>query len=143
MTHRGVRYTLLGLELFTGIMALYGGVSLLIDAAGFGLQEEWLNGSPFSNYQMPAMALLIFIGGGSLLAAALLWMRHTLALPVSTAVGAALMIFEVVETYSIGLRSFQQPLMFVIGFAVAALAAWMWFRDNSGPLGRLTLHSSH
>lgn len=137
------RYTIIGLEVFTGIMAIYGGVSLLVDAAGFGVREEWLNGSPFSNYQIPAVALLVFVAGGNLLAAACLWARHELALPLSVAVGLTLMGFEVVETYSFGLRNFQQPLMFVIGLLIATLAAWLWGQDVEHERSHLFLHIPH
>lgn len=72
MSHKSIRYTVIALEVFTGVMAIYGSISLLVDAGGFGVQEEWLHGSPFSNYQIPAVALLVFVAGGNLLSAALL-----------------------------------------------------------------------
>lgn len=126
MSHRVSRNVLLGLEVFTGVMALYGGVSLLLDASGFGVKEEWLRGSPFSNYQIPALGLLVLVAGGNLVAAAFLYVRHRIGLVLSMAAGVVLMGFEVVETFSFGLRNFQQPLMFVIGLVIAGLALQLW-----------------
>jgi hypothetical protein len=106
MSHKVVRNILIGLEVFVGVMAIYGGIRLLADATGFGVQEEWLHGSPFSNYQIPALGLLVFVSGGNLLAAALLWTRRELGLFVSLGAGVVLMGFEIAETYSFGLRNF-------------------------------------
>ena len=140
MSHTSLRYAVIGLEVFTGVMALYGGISLLADASGFGVKEEWLRGSPFSNYQIPAVVLLVCVAGGNLLSAALLWARNEAGLPLSLAAGIVLMGFEIVETYSFGLRSFQQPLMFVIGLAVATLAASMWRGDGTPGIRHLSPH---
>jgi len=128
VAEKEARRILIGLEVFTGVMAIYGGISLLIDAAGFGVNEAWLHGSPFSNYQIPAVALLVFVAGGNLAAAALLSGRRELRILLSVAAGTVLMAFEVVETYSFGLRYFQQPSMFVMGVLIAGFGLLLWRR---------------
>jgi hypothetical protein len=133
----------MGLEVFTGVMAIYGGVSLLIDASGFGVQEEWLRGSPFTSYQIPAIALLVFVAGGNLLSAALLWLRRQPGLLLSAAVGVGLMLFEIVEAHSFGLRTVQQPLMSAIGLVVATLVVWMWHEDRMGAVTRDGMTLAH
>jgi hypothetical protein len=143
MSYKKARYVLVGLEIFTGAMAIYGAISLLIDAQGFGVREEWLRGSPFTNYQIPALALLVCVGGGNLLSAALVWVRSVLGLLLSMAVGVGLMGFEIIETYSFGLRNVQQPLMFVIGLAVAILAAWMWREGGAAGLRKPRFTYAH
>ena len=45
--------------------------------------------------------------------------------------GQTSQVFEVVETYSFGMRNVQQPLMFAIGLVVAALAAYLSHGDRS------------
>jgi hypothetical protein len=124
-------------------MAIYGGVSLLIDASGFGVQEEWLRGSPFTSYQIPAIALLVFVAGGNLLSTALLWLRREPGLLLSAAVGVGLMLFEIVEAYSFGLRTVQQPLMFAIGLVVATLVIWMWHEARMGGVTRDGMTLAH
>lgn len=134
MSRTVVRRVLLGLELFTGVLAVYGGVSLLVDATGFGVREAWLRGSPFSTYQLPAVALLVFVAGGNLVAAGFLWMRRGIGSFLSLAAGVVLMGFEVVETFSFGLRNFQQPLMVFVGLLIAVLGGTLWRSDSSNPV---------
>ena len=42
MSRGRVGNTLIGLEAFVAVMVIYGGIRLLVDAAGFGVREEWL-----------------------------------------------------------------------------------------------------
>jgi hypothetical protein len=131
MSRSAVRWTLIGLEVFTFVMALYGSISLLADAVGFGLKEEWLQGSPFATYQVPAIGLLVGVGGSSLIAAASAW-RAPARLDgiLSMIAGVILVVFEIVEGYSIGLRNVQQPLMSVIGLLMVGLGAVLWWRGQ-------------
>src|SRR5579872_1265265 len=129
-----MRWTLIGLEVFTFIMAVYGSLSMLLDATGFGLKEEWLHGSPFTDYRIPALGLLVGVGGSSFLAAsALVWARRPWGAILSIVAGVILVVFEIVETYSIGMRSFQQPLMGVFGLFMAGMGLVLWdWRNKAG-----------
>ncbi len=97
-THRLTRLVLIGLEIFLAAGAIGGAIAVV---PSFPL--EWLVGSPFSDYTIPALALGLVIGGGALLAAALLALRHPWGLLLSAAVGVGMAIFEVVETSVMGL----------------------------------------
>ena len=44
-----------------GFGAIGGGISLLRDAEGFGIQEAWLAGSPFSDYRVPGWFLALSV----------------------------------------------------------------------------------
>lgn len=141
MSPRVIRNTLVGLEVLVGIMAIYGSVSLLVDAEGFGVKDEWLRGSPFTNYQIPALALLVSVGGSSLLAAgALLRVQHETGAMLSIGAGAVLVLFEVAETYWFGLRNFQQPLMCAVGLVIAGLGALL-LNSNASSRMKRTLHA--
>ena len=59
-------------------------------------------GTPFPDYTIPALALGGVIGGGALFAAAMLVLRERWGVVLSLAVGAAMMIFEMVETLVVG-----------------------------------------
>jgi hypothetical protein len=142
MFYRGIWRTLIVLQLFVAAMAIYGGIRLLAGAANFGISETLLRGSPFSNFQGPAIALLVGVGGTSLLGvAALIWSRLRLRSCASLVAGVVLIAFEVTEAYAMGLRNWQQPLMLVVGLLVVALALTQ-FSPNSadetghGDLGR-------
>lgn len=57
------------LHLFLSINALVGGCLLVIQPNGqlLGLQENWLNGSPFNSYLIPGIILFTLIGLQSLI----------------------------------------------------------------------------
>lgn len=95
---RVARFALIGVELSLAIAAIAGAVFVVPT-----LPKEWLDGSPFSDYSLPALALGVLVGGGALLAAALLVMRSEWGAPASVLVGLAMAIFEVVETTVVGL----------------------------------------
>jgi hypothetical protein len=98
MGERIARLTLIGLELFLAAAAIVGAVSVVPT-----LPKEWLDGSPFSDYTVPALALGVLVGGGACLAAALLVVRPEWGALASVLVGLAMAIFEVVETVVVGL----------------------------------------
>jgi hypothetical protein len=101
------------------------------------LCASWLLGSPFSNYQIPAVVLLVCVAGGNLTSAALLWRHRDFGISLSMAAGVVLMVFE---TASLGLRNVQQPLMFVIGLLIAGLALVLWRQDKSASSLTLSAH---
>jgi hypothetical protein len=125
-----IRGTLIGLELFTAVGAIAGAIFVVP-----GLPPEWLAGSPFGDYTVPALALGILCGGGSLAAALAVAWRPALGGIVSAAAGAAMAIFEVVEVAAVGLMivkfptepaSYLQPFYFAIGVVIAALGILVW-----------------
>lgn len=113
---------LAAIEAFVGIGAVYGGINLIVDAEGFGVERAWLDGSPFSSYTIPGLALLVVIGGGMLAAAALAVRGSGLAAAAAVMMGAITLAFLVVETLVIGYQGADQiPLVAVIGIASLAL----------------------
>jgi hypothetical protein len=113
---------LLLIEALVGLSALGGGYGLLSDAEGLGLEESWLEGSPFDDYTIPGLFLLIVIGGGGLLAAALTWRRSQLAAPAAVVMGGVLVAWLIVETASIGFQGWEQTaFLFIYGACSLAL----------------------
>jgi hypothetical protein len=120
------RSTLITVELFVGVMAIVGTTGLLGGFWSQALSLELLRGSPFTSYLIPALALLVLVGGSSFVAAFLVATDHSLGEPFSVLAGAILVSFEIVEYLAIGLTMFLQPLMFVFGLLLIALAADRW-----------------
>jgi hypothetical protein len=85
-----------------GIGALYGGISLLPDPEGFGVEESWLDGTPFPSYTIPGLFLLVVIGGGMLGAAATALLGSRWTRLAAFCLGLALLLFLSVETVAIG-----------------------------------------
>jgi hypothetical protein len=97
MPYRTTRIILIGLHLFLAANAVFGALWVVPT-----LPPEWLEGTPFRDYTIPALALGVVVGGGSLLAAALLIVRAAWGVPLSVAVGAGMAVFEVVEVLVVG-----------------------------------------
>ena len=95
------RRTAVIVELLIGIGAFYGGVELLHDAEGFGVREAWLQGSPFTDYTVPAL-LLLGLGCGMILAALLALRDRRPAGFAARVMGAVLIVFISIETAVIG-----------------------------------------
>ena len=62
------------LLLLNAIGAIYGGISFVLNPSGksLGMPVSWLNKSPFSDYLIPGIILLIANGIGSLIALGLI-----------------------------------------------------------------------
>src|SRR5579864_2905731 len=120
------RRALLALNLFLGLTAAAGGVGLL--AGWIRVPVSSLAGSPFRDYTLPAMLLIIGVGGTALLAAWLVHLRTLLAIPASVVSGGAIIIFEAVEWSVIGF-AWLQAFYIGVGVAILAVAGWLQLTD--------------
>ena len=68
MKHKQIRIVLVVLEVFVTLGAIAGGIGLLTGAIPASL--EGLQGSPFVDYTIPALSLMVIVSGGMLVAAA-------------------------------------------------------------------------
>ena len=91
------RGVLIGLDLLLGVTALIGGLTVIPT-----LPPEWLVGSPFSDYGLPATALTMIVIGAAV-GGVLVMVRVEWGLVVSIAAGIAITVFEMVETTVLGL----------------------------------------
>lgn len=130
-------YVTVGLLAFVGIGALPAGLAFIVDPSGalLGLPADLLNSPIFPDFLVPGLFLFFVIGIGSLLAAAFLLWRPAWGWPnrlnpfrrqqwhwaLAFAVGCTLMIWIVVQLFSITLDSFLQPFIFAIGAAIVML----------------------
>jgi hypothetical protein len=57
-------YLLYFLHFFIGVNALIGGVSLMVkkDGSLLGMKPDWLKGTPFADYFIPGLLLLLLLG---------------------------------------------------------------------------------
>lgn len=111
------------LLLFVAIGAIPASLLLVTDPSGasLGLPLEWINQSVFGNYLLPGVVLLIVFGLGSLVAAFGVWRRQHWSWQLSILLGVALMIWIVVQYFTIQTFFFLQPVMFITGLLLAAL----------------------
>jgi hypothetical protein len=149
MPHKGRRIALASIEAFIGLCALGGGIAVVTGAFSFSqwLPVSWLEGTPFSDYTIPGLVLLVVIGGGMLLAATTIFIQREWAVLLSAAMGLVMIGFEAVEAATIDRNPqavvpptvVQQVLMAGLGGAIFSLAASLWLREYRArhlPTGR-------
>ena len=117
-----IRYLLGALLAFGAINAFAGGYYGLSGAAGVPL--EWLAGSPFKNYFIPSLILLIVVGGAFSFAAVAVFARSRLARVTALAAGTVVLVWIAVQLAIIGHVSWMQPATLIAGILVLILA-WL------------------
>ncbi len=115
---------LFALHLFVGLGAIGGGLAAILNPhAPLGMPVEALRNAPFSSYLIPGIILFVVIGLGNLFGAAALRSRWRLRGYTSFVLGWALMIWIIVQCIMLQDVVFLHVLFFLIGAAIAALAA--------------------
>lgn len=140
MNHKGKRMTLLVIELFVGLWAVIGGVGLVTGSIAFlHMPATYLQGTPFSDYTLPGLVLLLVVGGSFLFAAATILTKRAIGVLASLLAGLILIGFEGVEvalidrdTATLPTALPQQILMAALGLCCVGLAAFIWRRAYRG-----------
>jgi hypothetical protein len=119
-------YVLMATLLFQAVSAIGGGYGLVADPSGAGMQMplELLAGSPFNDYFIPGLILLVVLGIGPLVVLYGLWTRRAWGWYGAILVGLALMIWIVVQIALLGYMAWP-PLQLVyglLGLVIAGLA---------------------
>ena len=129
---RWLAFGLGGLQVFIGLGGFAGGFGLVTEPSGanLGFDVDLLSKSPFSDYLVPGLFLLVVNGLGSLAGGVLSFLRYRRAGLCAGALGAFLMIWIVVQVWWIGLTVWLQPLFFGLGLAELVLGLLMWRRGR-------------
>ncbi|MFZ1519058.1 MAG: hypothetical protein WAU11_09800 [Ignavibacteriaceae bacterium] len=121
--------TLIFLNVFLALTAIPGGFCLLTGIAAPPIDE--LKGSLFTDYTIPGLALMIFVGGSALLTSIMLIRKNKYALLFSAMCGLIIMFFEFVEVLAIGSPTgaglVMQIIYFVLGIAIVKLSFFSVF----------------
>jgi hypothetical protein len=120
--HSKERTILIGLNAFLAVTAIAGGIGLL--TGWLRTPVDMLAGSPFRDYTIPGLALLVLVGGSALAATVLLLRRHEMGIVAAAVAGAMIICFEIVEVLVIGLSTglVLQVFYFVLGVIITVLA---------------------
>lgn len=119
-----LRGALVGLELFVGAGAVYGGWQMLRHPDGpLGVTTDLLTGTPFGTYTWPGVLLLVLVGLAPLTLAVGLLLRVRGAVALSALFGVGLMAWILAQWLLIDDRLWLQPAMFAVGAVIAALGA--------------------
>ena len=105
------------LQAFIGLGALAGGYGLVSDPSGnaLGLPSSFIEGSPFSDFLIPGLFLLIVNGFGSLVGAFLSFTRRRYAQEIAIALGAILVLWIVMQIIIISSFHWMHVLYFILG----------------------------
>jgi hypothetical protein len=115
--------SLLALHIFVGLGAVWGGLAGVINPwKPLGMPVEALQYSPFSNFMIPAIILLVVIGLGNILGAYMFRFKSRFQGYISGVCGLALIIFIVVQCIMLHAVVFLHVLFFTIGLIQFALA---------------------
>ncbi len=115
-----IRLALGGLLAFGAMNAFAGGLYGLAGAKGVPL--EWLRGSPFKDYFVPSLILVVVVGGSLLIAAIAVLARLRRARLAAFAAGVVLLLWITVQIALIGYVSWMQPTTAIGGLLVLVLA---------------------
>jgi hypothetical protein len=127
---RWLAFVLGTLQVFIGIGGVAGGFGLVTEPSGvkLGFLVEWLSKSPFSDYLIPGLVLLVVIGVGSLAGSVLSILGYRYSGEIAAASGAFLMIWIVAQVWWIGLTIWLQPLFFCLGVVELVSGLLLWRR---------------
>lgn len=115
-----VRYTLVFLLFLIALNAFAGGYYGMAGARNVPL--DWLEGSPFKNYFVPALILFILVGGCCLLGAIMVLMRHRLAAKAAMVSSIVILVWIGVQLSIIGYVSWMQPAVAGTGIVILILS---------------------
>jgi hypothetical protein len=116
-----LRYSLGALLVFGAVNALGGGYYGLSGATG--VPTEWLNGSPFSDYFVPSLILLVVVGGSFIVAAMAVFTGLRIARLAALAAGIVVLGWLAVQLAIIGYVSWMQPTTAMAGVLVVVLGS--------------------
>lgn len=113
--------------LFVALGALPVGYLFIVhpDGSAVGMNIEMLDNSPFSDFLIPGIALFVFNGLFHLINAFFCFLKLRYAPYIGVILGIGLLIWIVVQVYSIGLDSYLQPVFFSIGMMELILSLFI------------------
>ena len=120
------------LQAFIALGALPAGYSMITfpDGSGLGMTLAVLENSPFKSYLVPGLFLFIINGLFNILASIFSFIKHPFSGFIGLTLGIFLTLWICIQVYFIGLISFLQPLMFVIGL-IEIMISYLIFKHLS------------
>ncbi|MFN8194673.1 MAG: hypothetical protein U0R80_10370 [Nocardioidaceae bacterium] len=109
-----------------GVNAVYGGIGLMVN--GMGMPQDWLDRTPFDSWLLPGIALIVTVALPQFAAAWLVLRRAPRAATVGILVGAALMLWILVQVAILRRYFFLQPV--IAGFGIVEVLLGLDWRRH-------------
>ena len=105
------------LQVFIGLGAVGGGLALVLDPSGAKLRMpiEILEKSPFSDFLIPGIILLVVNGLGSLVGAAASFKRHRYAGGIAALLGLFLIAWIRIQVHWVGAFHWLHAVYIILG----------------------------
>ena len=125
------RLALILLHLVIGASAIGAGQALVLKPSGEALtfETEWLENSPFPDYRVPGLFLLLVIAPTNLISAVAQIKKHRSAPLLSTGNGTLLVLWVSIQTVIIGFQHWSQTIWFVL-FPLTTVLGFMQLRQK-------------
>lgn len=122
----------LWLALFSAMSCLTGGVALVISRRGTELLPplEMLRFTPFRDYLIPGLILMLVVGGTQLVAVVAILRRHKAADLACVLAGAALSGWVIAEAAMLRVLTRMQAFFLIVGIATLCLGALRGWRSR-------------
>lgn len=119
---------------FIGGAACFGGVLLIADPSGrlLSLSTSLLETSPFTNYLIPGIVLLVLLGGGSFLSLSAVIRNIPGAPSLIVANGVCITTWIIVQIRMIETVLPQQLIIGFIGLCLVLLGVLQWDHQQDG-----------
>ncbi|MFH1297508.1 MAG: hypothetical protein ABIJ04_09580 [Bacteroidota bacterium] len=117
------------LQIFIGIGAIPAGIAMITDPSGskLGMPLEMLINSPFSDFLIPGIFLLVINGIGSLLGGIVSFLRYKFAAEIAIGLGGFLIVWIVAQIWWMGIHWLQ--LLYII-FGIVELILGLMLRKK-------------
>lgn len=129
MKHNGVRSVLMVLLAAVAVFDLTEGILVLTSVCAPDVNFQ---GTLFADATVPMLLLALVVGGGSLLAAATVFIRHAWSVLLTAVAGLIIIVWEVAEIVVVQQSSWLQAIFTAMGLAVIALAEYLWTTEFRG-----------
>jgi hypothetical protein len=133
MDYRGLRLAIGVLTGFIALTAIGGGIALLVGAEAERFPLEWLQDTPFTGYTIPALLLVMVVGGSALAACMAIFTGHKLGIFAAMVAGVIMIGYITGEVMILQQvppgPTLTEYLYFGLGLVIFGSAGYIWLTE--------------
>ncbi|NLW11158.1 MAG: hypothetical protein GX028_03985 [Clostridiaceae bacterium] len=135
-----MRKLIIGLHLFIGIGALFGGsMAMLFPEAPMGIDISTMPNMPFASFFIPGLLLFAVMGLGNLVAAIMNWKKSWLSGYATGVTGGALVVWIIVQCFMISAIEVLHIIFFALGAVQGLLALIQLHKQRLFPFNSINI----